>query len=249
MPTTKPASPKEDKALVDTKKLEEIRRFGGASETAQRLPIFSLEHTTISGEANPLKGHFTLSTRNDLGDWQKKDLGESVDLLFLVQRYRMSCIDGDERYSSPEFDSPQESVKLFKSTGQGDDRKSELYSEGTFNELSGKFIVKEKDRTYSKLRLQFVLYALLGEEIVTWRCNVSATMGFRKFGRDYNPYGIITNITAQEVVKGSNKFYRPVFKVKERFNDLEKILKLQKELRQAFDATKEPEKEEAVPFD
>lgn len=231
------------------KQLEEVRRMGGGSEAQARLPLLSLEHTTINGEANPLKGHFTLSTRDELGKWNKEDIGESIEVKFLVQRYRLSCIDGDDRYSSPEFDAPQENVKLFKSTGQGDDRKSELYAEGNFNELSNKFIVKEKDRTYSKLRMLIVLYLLLGDKLVTWRGNVSATMSFRKYSRELNPYGVVTSITTQEIVKGSNKFFRPIFKVKEKNNDLAKILTLQKELRQAFDLNKEPEKIEEVPFE
>lgn len=118
----------------DKQALAAIRMAGGTDQggSSLNLPILRLEHTTdFEGEPNPLKGEFTLTRRNQLGEWAKLSLGEFIVGHFIIQRYTLSLTQegGKIKYSSKEFDNPNESVLLFKSQGQGEDRKSEAYKE------------------------------------------------------------------------------------------------------------------------
>ena len=118
-------------AKTRDEQLMAMRNLGGTINESGvlNLPLLRLEHTVIGGEANPDKGNFTISVKDGLGNWKKEVLGVEIIIHFLLQRYVLSFTDNDINYSSPEFDTPNEVVKLWKSTGQGDNRKSALAEE------------------------------------------------------------------------------------------------------------------------
>lgn len=225
-------------ALAKTREeqLLAMRNLGGTPENSNLiLPSLKLEHTlSPDGEPNPDKGNFTLSRRDALGNWKKEVLGEEIVMHFLLQRYNLSFRDNDIHYSSPEFDNPNEIVRLWKSTGQGDDRKSELYDENTPGELSKKFLITKNNRTYSQLKLLVVLYGELEHsdkiEMVKWSTNVSATVGYRKFARKTTPFAVLTRVTREEALSGTNKYYQPKFNVLQEMPDFEEVIKKQNNL-------------------
>jgi hypothetical protein len=225
-------------ALAKTREeqLLAMRAKGGGTESGHLvLPLLKLEHTTGGdGEANPDKGNFTLARKDGLGNWTKEVLGIEIQIHFLLQRYTLQFRDGDNIYSSPEFDNANEVVQLWKSTGQGDTRKSELYAEGTPTELGGKFMITKNNRTQSQLKLLVVLYGELDYkgkyEMVKWSTNVSGTVGWRKFSRKTTPFAVMAKITRIDAVSGTNKYYQPVFSVVGEMPDFAEVLKNQEHL-------------------
>lgn len=226
-------------AKTRDEQLAAMRNLGGASEVGSlTLPLLKLEHTTIKGEANPDKGLFTLSKKDAMGNWAKEVLGEKIVIHFLVQRFTLSFVDNDISYSSPEFDNANEIVRLWKSTGQGDGRKSELFGEDTPAELAKKFLITKNNRTYSQLKLLVVLYGELEYnkdgnqiiELVKWSTNVSGTVGYRKFSRKTTPFAVLTEVTREEALSGSNKYYQPKFVVLSEMPDFNEVIKKQNNL-------------------
>ncbi|MFA6476639.1 MAG: hypothetical protein WCV68_04555 [Candidatus Paceibacterota bacterium] len=232
--TTLKKEPTTELVTVDPKVLAEINSLGGGQSMTPKLPQFKLEHTTDGvGEANPLKSHFTLSKPNDLGEYVKTDLGEKVKAQILKQRYCLDMTKGDVRYTSKEFDNNDDIVRLYQSTGQGENRSSTLYSEGTPFELGKNFLVKNtKGQTYSELMVKFVLYMIVGDEIVRWKLNSSGSVAYKGYARRVKPFVVITELTREEDKKGANKYYRPVFTAVEKLTDFRKILDEQKSLNE-----------------
>lgn len=225
-------------ALAKTREeqLSAMRAKGGTSESSTlTLPLLKLEHTTgADGESNPDKGMFTLARKDGMGDWKKQVLGETITIHFLLQRYVLSFRDGDVVYSSPEFDNANDVVQLWKSTGQGDARKSDLHGEGTPADLAKGFMVTKNNRTQSQLKLLVVLYGELEHsgkiEMVKWSTNVSGTVGWRKFSRKVTPFAVLASVIRNEAMSGSNKYYQPVFTVISEMPDFEEVLKKQSHL-------------------
>jgi hypothetical protein len=216
--------------------LAAMRGLGGTTESSSlRLPLLKLEHTvSAGGEANPDKGKFTLAVKDGLGNWKKSVLGEEIIIHFLLQRYVLSLIDNDTSYSSPEFDNPNEIVRLWRSIGQGDSRKTDLYAEDIPGELSKKFLVTKNNRTASSLKLLVVLYGELEHdgkiELVKWSTNVSGTVGYRKYSRKTTPFAVLTKVGREEALSGSNKYYQPKFTVVQEMPDFEEVIKKQESL-------------------
>lgn len=237
MPTKKALTAEQVTAMVNTPDqamLAEIRAQGGGEPLAAKLPMFKLEHVSDgSGEPNPLRGHFTLAKPNDLGEYEKKDLGESVRVQFLYQRYYLDLVKGDVRYSSKEFDTTDSTVALFQSTGFGDSRVSSLYAEGTPYELGKSFLITDsKGKQYSELKLKYVVYAIIDNGLAKWKMNGSATRSYRQYQRMVLPYAVITEVTRSEQTKGTNKYYVPELKAVEKITDLKKVLEEQKDLKE-----------------
>ena len=239
MPTKDEAKAVDPKSNALAKTREEqllaMRQRGGTTESsALTLPLLKLEHTTINGDPNPDKGMFTLARKDGLGNWHKEILGEKIVIHFLLQRYVLSLRDGDNSYNSPEFDNPNEMVHLWKSTGAGDDRKSELFAEDTPAELAKKFLITKNGKTQSQLKLLVVLYGELEHngkiEMVKWSTNVSGTVGFRKFSRKTTPFAVLCEVTRDEATSGTNKYYQPKFVVLHEMPDFGEVLKKQEHL-------------------
>jgi hypothetical protein len=219
-------------SVADKQALDAIRHEGGAGDVAAVLPSFKMEHTTNrEGEPNPDKGKFSLSTRDEMGEWHKQLLGEQVEAQIILQRYMLSMTDGDKRYSSPEFDNTSDIVKLYESIGQGDNRKNSLFAEGNVNQLSSKFMITKNNRTFSELKLLYVLYMQVNGQLVKWRTNMSATMSYRKYQKDTTPFAVKTLITREEAQNGAVKFYAIKFKPIEKLTNFAEILEAQRVLR------------------
>lgn len=223
--------------------LEQLKQQGGVmqGESIASFPQLKLEHTTdFSGEPNPLKGHFTLSIRDSLGIWDKKDLGEMITLQFLLQRYILSLRKNDTNYSSKEFGQVDEHVQLFKTIGDGENRKTELYKEATPVELGKDFLVKDaKGHVRSELKLLVVLYAKYNNQTVRWKTNLSATMAYLQYAKQVIPFAVNTEITREEAKNGANKFYKPKFKAINKLTDYQQIIKEQNELIKIVTSTEE----------
>lgn len=235
-PTNEGASSGGALALTKDQQLAKLREQGGATESsALVLPLLKLEHTTIVGDPNPNKGKFSLSRKNNLGEWEKEILGDEVAMQILLQRFVLSFVDNDISYSSMEFDNPNEIVRLWKSTGQGDDRKSEMYAEDTPAELSKKFLIKKNDRVVSQLKLLVVLYVNLEHdgkiEMVKWPTNVSGTVGYRKYSRKTHPFAVLTKVTREEAISGTNKYYQPKFHIISELADFNEAIEQQEKLK------------------
>lgn len=225
-------------ALAKTREeqLLAMRAKGGSTESSHLvLPLLKLEHTTgVDGEPNPDKGQFTLARKDGLGNWNKEKLGDEIMIHFLLQRYMLQNRDGSIVYSSPEFDNANEPVQLWKSTGEGDDRKTEMYAEGTPAELGNKFLITKNGKTQSQLKLLVVLYGELDHggkvEMVKWSTNVSGTVGWRKFSRKTTPFAVMCKITREEAMSGTNKYFQPKFHVVAELEDFGAVLKAQDNL-------------------
>jgi len=228
----------------DKKNLAAIQMAGGGDQNSYlNLPILRLEHTTgFDGEPNPLKGQFTLSRKNELGEWDKTELGELITGQFILQRYflSMSQNQGKVKYSSREFDTPTEKVILFKSETVDGKRKSTPYhtEEKTSDTLSKDFLTKKvvdgKEQIRSDLSLLYVLYLKLEgvDEIVKWKTNVSTTVGWSRYQKSgVVPFSVITEVTREEATAGSNKYFRPNFRATEPLKDFKKVLAGINELR------------------
>ena len=60
---------------VDKELAMEISRAGGMTGKQAQLPYMRVEHTTdFNGDPNPMKGHFTFSMPNVLGEWLSTDM-------------------------------------------------------------------------------------------------------------------------------------------------------------------------------
>jgi hypothetical protein len=215
-----------DIAVADPKIIAQINSLGGGSTIAPKLPQLKLEHTTDStGESNTLKGQFTLARHNDLGEWTKEPLGEKIMIQILKQRFFLDLTKGDVRFSSREFDGPNDTVRLYQSTGQGETRSSSIYAEGTPFELGKQFLVQNtKGKTYSELMIKTALYLLLNNEIVHWKMNSSGSIAYKNYSRNVKPFIVKTEVTRTEEKKGTNKYYAPVFTAVEKLTDFQKIL-------------------------
>ena len=243
-------SKSQEKAVtpVDRDLLTQINQIGGLAGTdVLAVPSLRLEHTTdATGEPNELKGKFTLSRKDELGQWEKQDLGEEIVIQVLLQRYFFNLMKDKKRYGSKEFDSRDNLVQLFESVGEGDSRSSMLYAEGTPAELAKNFMVQDsKGRTRSELMMQYAIYALYNNELVKWRMNTSATFGYRTYQRQVSPFTVMTKVTRIEKKNGNVKFYAPQFNAVEKLNDFRAVLDKQKDLRMILTGGDEamPEKE------
>ena len=219
-------------SVADKLTLEEIRKEGGAGDVMVMLPSLKMEHTTDrDGNPNNDKGQFSISTRDEMGEWHKELLGEQIECQIVLQRYTLALTDGDKRYSSPEFDNTNDIIKLYESIGQGDDRKNSLYAEGNVNQLSQKFMVTKNNRTFSELKLLYVLYLQVNGQLVKWRTNMSATMAYRKYQKETTPFAVKTLVTREEMQTGTVKFYSIKFKPITKLTNFAEILEAQRALR------------------
>lgn len=213
-------------AINDEKMIAEIRQLSNSADTQVReFPILKLQHTTtIDGEPNPLRGHFTIVRKNDLGEWVTEDLGEQIKFQFLLRRHFLKWVDGDITFSSAEFDGPMEIVPLWKRKGD----ESEIFAEGTPHDLQAKFLQKEtkngREIVRSKLPLLSKLYVMIDGEVVVWKLSLSGTIAWSKYTK-LVPFaaGVITAVGRTEEKKGTIKYYVPVFKAEERLKDLAEI--------------------------
>ena len=225
-------TPSMEMSVEDKQALDAIRHEGGAGDVAAILPSFKMEHTTNrEGEPNPDKGQFSLSTRDEMGEWHKQLLGETLDCQIVLQRYMLQMVDGDKRYSSPEFDNTSDVIKLYESIGQGDDKKNSLYAEGNVSQLSAKFMITKNNRTFSELKLLYVLYMQVNGQLVKWRTNMSATMSYRKYQKLTTPFAVITTLGREEAQNGAVKFYAIKFTPKSKLTNFAEILEAQRTLR------------------
>lgn len=225
----------EEKQVVDIEKQQQIRALGGGStQNMLKLPTIRIEHTLDrNSEANPLKGKFSLTEADNLGEFKTIEIGPSIKGHILLQRFRFNLNKSGEQYSSAEFNTETEIVKLFKSVGNGSDRKSELFAEGTPYDLGRQFLITGANgKTRSELIILFVLYIRLENgDLVKWKLNNSATFSYRGYERKLSPFTVTTEVTTMEKMNGSNKFYVPIFKAVEELTDYESIVKEIEDLR------------------
>lgn len=212
-------------ALVpkDDKLMAEIRQLSNTKENAvANIPTLKLEHTTtIEGEPNELRGHFTVSRKNELGEYIKQDLGPTIKFEFLLQRYFLKLIKGNDSYSSSEFESETDIVALWKRTGDA----SELYTEGVPYEIQKRFLKKDdQNRIRSELNRLVKIYVLLNGELVAWKLSLTGTIAWSKYQRLVTfASGVVTAAGAIEMKKGTVKYYQPEFKADSKIKDLKLV--------------------------
>ena len=212
---------------------------GGAEQGGVFFPSLRLQHTTdYNGDANPLKGHYTLTERNDLGEWIAQDLGDTIELQFLMRRYRLYMVKGDTTYSTKEFDSPLEQIQLTQKVGTDiENMKMRIHSTGTVQELQQQFLNRGDDGSVkTDLKLLSVLYCKIGDQVCKWKMNMSATMAYSKFAKSVMPFAVITECKAQELKNGSVKYYAPLFRAVRGIDDVKAAVEAQKGLRDVFGA-------------
>lgn len=228
---------------VTNEELAVLMQQGGGGEQANAVfPAFRLEHTTdFDGNDNPLKGHFTITTRNELGEWLANDLGETIEMQILMRRYRLDYKPkgGETEYSTREFDSLMDQVPLTKKTIVGENKKFELFATGTAHELKQhpKFQTTKDDGSIkSELQLLSVLYCKVGDAVVRFKTNISATISFNNYSKQVMPFGVITQVTPEEMKNGTVRYFKPNFKAVRPLTkeEITKTIELQKELRKVF---------------
>lgn len=247
-------------ATISSDQLAMLNAQGGGQSVKTFLPSLALEHTTNrDGDANPLKGHYTLSAMNDLGEWEKKDLGSDIEIQFILRRYYLQLMIGTTKYFTKEFDRPDEAVDLMKSVGEGDSRVLSLHKKGTYAELSGEFMEQDdKGRVRTKLKRLSVLYASVGGEMVKWKMNSSAAIAYSKYSDTVIPFSVVTAAGVEEMKNGTVKFFKPLFRATGQVNNIQDVLEAQTALRTSFESSAyelpkdepaEPVKPEVIPFD
>lgn len=213
-------------AVNDEQMIAEIKQLSGSNDNAvKEFPMLKLQHTTTpDGEPNPLRGHFTLVRKNDLGEWVTEDLGETIKFNFLLRRHFLKMVKGDEIYTSGDFDEPMEIVPLWVRSGD----QSKIFAEGTPHSLQSRFLKKETvngvERVRSELPILSKLYVMINGEVAVWKLSFSGTITWSKYTK-LVPFaaGVVTLAGRTEEKKGSNKYYAPVFKAAERLTDLAEI--------------------------
>lgn len=222
-PETPPAKPETALAVNDEQMIAEIKQLSNTSDSGTKdFPILKLQHVTdLNGEANPLKGHFTIVRKDDLGEWKTEDLGETIKVQFLMQRYFLKMMKGDDLYTSGEFESDMEIIPLWKRTGE----KSEVMAEGTPYDLQKRFLKRDdKDRVRSELNKLSKLYVLVNGELVVWKLSLTGTIAWSKYTKLITfAAGVVTAVGRTEEKKGTIKYFAPVFKAEERITDLASI--------------------------
>jgi hypothetical protein len=210
-------------AVPDEKMIAEIKQLSNTEETAKRdFPILKLQHlTTADGEPNPLRGHFTIIRKNDMGEWDTEDLGETIKFQFLMQRYFLKMVKKNDVYTSGEFESDMDVISLWKRNGD----QSEVFAEGTPFDLQKRFLTKDdKNRVRSELKKLSKLYLLINGELVVWKLSLTGTIAWSKYNKAV-PFtaGVITAAGRTEELTGTVKYYAPVFKAEERIKDLVEV--------------------------
>lgn len=218
-----PAKEETALAVQDKQTIAEIQQLSNSTENAgKNLPMLKLQHTTTpDGEPNPLRGHFTIVRMNDLGDWDTEDLGETFKLQFLMQRYFLKMMKGDDMYTSGEFETEMERIALWKRNGD----QSIMFKEGTPHDLQAMFLEKnDRDQLRSKLVKLSKLYVLVNGEVAVWKLSLTGTIAWSKYGK-LVPFtaGVVTAVGRTEEKKGTVKYYAPVFKADSRIADLQEV--------------------------
>ncbi len=210
-------------AVPDEKMIAEIKELSNTKNTDTiEFPMLKLQHvTTIDGEPNELRGHFTKVTKNDMGDWITEDLGETIKMQFLMQRFFLKMMKGEDLYTSSEFESDMDKIALWKRRGE----ESEMVGEDTPHNLQGKFLKKDdQNRVRSELNKLSKLYVMLNGEVMIWKLSLTGTIAWSKYTKLINfPAGVITAVGRTEEKKGTIKYYVPAFKALERITDLTAI--------------------------
>ena len=232
---------KESKALtvISDEDRALLQNLGGGAELGGvYFPSFKLQHTMdFNGDPNELRGHFTITEKDELGNWNTQDLGETVELQFLIRRYRLYLKKGDTTYSSREFDSQLDQINLTQQTGEGDNQKFVLHSTGTVKELQQQFLVQnDEGKVSSELKLLSVLYAKHGETLVKWKMNMSATMAYSRYAKSVMPFEVVTKMTVEEKKNGAVKIYSPIMVADRKISDVQDAIQTQKGLRGVFAA-------------
>jgi hypothetical protein len=220
------ANPGTALAIPDEKMIAEIKQLSNTAENVTKdFPILKLQHvTTGDGEPNPLRGHFTVIRKNDLGEWITDDLGETIKMQFLLRRSFLKMVKGNDVYSSAEFDSPMEIVALWKRNGE----QSEMFAEGTPHSLQSRFLKKVDkngvETVRSELPVLSKLYVLVNGELMVWKLSLTGTIAWSKYTKMV-PFaaGVITEVGRVEQKTGSVKYYAPAFKAAERITDLQEV--------------------------
>lgn len=210
-------------AVQDEKMIAEIKQLSNSVETTtKQFPTLKLQHvTTGDGEPNPLRGHFSIVRKNDLGEYETEDLGESIKFQFLLRTHFLKMQKGDDLYTSSEFEGPMEIIPLWHRTGE----KSELVAEATPYDLQKRYLKKnDKGQVRSELNMLSKLYVLLNGEVVAWKLSLVGTISWSKYTKMV-PFaaGVVTAVGRTEEKKGSIKYYAPVFKAEERLKDLNEV--------------------------
>jgi len=260
MTTTKSTTLKKiEESIVpspDPKEMGELRKLANMEEEIR--PTFAqlkLEHVTDrDGEPNPLRGHYTLSRKNDLGEWVKEDLGEEIKVHWLMQRYFLKMVKGDDIYSSGEFDSELESIQLWKRNTET--KNNELFKEGLPDQLKKMFLKKDdKGKVYSELKKLSKLYGTINGELVAFKLSGTGTWAWSDYSKLVTfPAAVITTMVAHPDKKGTLKWYVPVFKATEKITDFAKLKEQLTELksmvpqRPVEDSLQIEEGKEDVPF-
>lgn len=217
------AKPETALAIPDEKMIAEIKQLSNTQDSGTKeFPILKLQHTTtIDGEPNPLRGKFTVIRKNDLGEWVTEEIGETMKFQFLLQRYFLKMVKGNDTYSSGEFDNDMDVIALWKRNGDN----SEMFAEGTPFDLQKRFLKKDdKNRVRSELTKLSKLYVLVNGELMVWKLSLTGTIAWSKYTKLITfAAGVITAVGRTEEKKGTVKYYAPVFKAEERITDLTSV--------------------------
>lgn len=131
--------------------------------------------------------------------WSKEEIGATIDGVILYRRYQLSYYDEvlGEYASTPVYDSPEESIPLFKNKVQ--------IAKGTPAELKALYqYVDPKDgKTKSNLKDTRVLYILRDEQLYQLNLHGSSMYSYLKYERLGNPAKVVTLFNSEACQNGS----------------------------------------------
>ena len=152
-------------------------------------------------------GTFFSEAPNEDGEWEKTELGKSIDVNMIYHRRQLRYWDqANESYiNSPIYDTNDDIIPLFQ-------EKKEI-DRGTQLQLQEKYPPKE-GRKMSALEDERVLYVLYAGKTYQMSIKGSSKWAFLAYSRATNPATVLTTIASEEKKNGQNQWNTMTFTAK-----------------------------------
>lgn len=140
-------------------------------------------------------------------DWNREELGTSVEAIILYQRKQLRFYDGEKYTSSPIYDSNDEVVPLFKDKAEvARGIPKELQARPEFQGTTA------KGKPTSKLEENRILYVLYKGEIYQLNIRGTSMFAFFKYSREVTPNTVLTEFDSEPKENGATKWNQMTFK-------------------------------------
>ena len=211
--------------LINQQEIEQYQKMSGEmgmTGTRINLPIIKIGYDTAVPDSY---GKFIKGVKGETGtDWQV--IGDTFEAVRLVTRKTLRAYIGEgETMYTAEFDNPKEVLALFLN--------GDVVGEGTIKELKA---------NNDKLKMNMVLYLLMGEELVRVYVKGASLAALFRFFQDVKfPKDAIynTSFSLHPEKKGNINYFVIDYVIGTKYENVKKVLQLQQELRHGFQVIKE----------